>query len=127
MNSRLSKLCGSGSAEAAGTDVSASKAAPTGRVAPPVKAWGGKEIAIDAFHHAVYAAATHGVPAAVSHFNSNTAFSRSFSRTYPSDPKRRAHRSESASAPATSQAMSWAPTRSCAAWWWCRPVPRPVR
>ncbi len=27
-------------------------------VAPPVKEWGAKELAIDAFHHAVYAAAT---------------------------------------------------------------------
>ncbi len=27
-------------------------------VAPPVKEWGGKELAIDGFHHAVYATAT---------------------------------------------------------------------
>ena len=31
---------------------------PALEVAPPIKEWGAKELAIDAFHHAVYAAAT---------------------------------------------------------------------
>jgi hypothetical protein len=31
---------------------------PTLDVAPPINLWGGKEIAIDVWHHAVYASAT---------------------------------------------------------------------
>lgn len=31
---------------------------PALEVAPPIKEWGGKELAIDAFHHLVYASAT---------------------------------------------------------------------
>jgi len=34
---------------------------PKLEVAPPVKEWGGKELGIDAFHHAVYAVATGAV------------------------------------------------------------------